>query len=68
VALRRQRVLVSVLDDVAPHSLVLAFVDGDVIDVWRHRVVPALSSLAGVGFASPFLATVPGTDTYVDEL
>jgi hypothetical protein len=68
VALRRQHVLVSVLDDVEPHSLVLAFIDGDVIDVWRRRIEPALATLAGVGFASPFLATVPGTDTYVDDL
>ena len=68
VTLRREQVLVSVLDDVAPHVLMLAFVDGDVLDVWRRRVEPALSSLAGVGFAGPFLATVPGTDTYVDDL
>jgi hypothetical protein len=68
VALRRERVLMSVLDDVAPHTLMLAFVDGDALDVWNRRVEPALSSLPGVGFASPFLATVPGTDTYVDDL
>jgi hypothetical protein len=68
VTLRRERVLVSVLDDVAPHSLMLAFVDGDVVDVWHRRVEPALASRVDVGFAGPFLATVPGTDTYVDQL
>jgi hypothetical protein len=68
VALRRERVLVSVLDDVAPHSLLLAFVDGDVVDVWRRRIGPALAARNDVGFAGPFLATIPGTDTYTDEL
>jgi hypothetical protein len=50
--------------------LLLAFVDGDVLDVWRDDIAPALASLDShdVLFASPFLRTVPGTDTYVDEL
>jgi hypothetical protein len=65
VALRRQRLLVSVLGEPAPHLLLLAFVDGDVIDTWHRRVAPALARRGDVGFASPFLATVPGTDTYV---
>jgi hypothetical protein len=68
VGLRRERVLVSVLGAPASHTLVLAFVDGPVIDVWHRRVEPALASLTGVGFAGPFLATVPGTDTYTDQL
>ena len=68
VGLRRERLLVSVLGEPEPHSLVLAFVDGDVIDVWRRRVQPALVARTDVGFAGPFLATVPGTDTYTDEL
>lgn len=69
VALRRQRVLVSVLGEPAPHLLLLAFVAGDVIDVWPRLVAPALAQWRGdVGFASPFLATVPGTDAYVDQL
>ncbi|MDQ1533850.1 MAG: hypothetical protein QOF28_1611, partial [Actinomycetota bacterium] len=68
VTLRREQVLVSVLDNVAPHVLMLAFVDGDVIDVWRRRVQPALVARTDVGFAGPFLATLPGTDTYTDLL
>jgi hypothetical protein len=68
VGLRRQRLLVSVLGEPAPHTLLLAFVEGDVVDVWRRRVEPALAARADVGFAGPFRATVPGTDTYVDEL
>lgn len=68
VALRRQRVLVSTLGEPEPHSLLLAFVDGDAIDVWHRLVEPVLAPRAGVGFAGPFLATIPGTDTYVDQL
>ena len=70
VGLRRERLLVSVLGvpEPEPHLLLLALVDGDVIDVWRRRVEPALASLDGVGFGGPFLATVPGTDTYTDQL
>ncbi|MDQ1466314.1 MAG: hypothetical protein QOH10_729 [Actinomycetota bacterium] len=68
VALRRQRLLVSVLGEPAPHLLLLAFVDGDVIDTWHRRVAPALAGRSDVGFAGPFLATDPGTDTYVDRL
>jgi hypothetical protein len=69
VGLHRQRLLVSVLGEPAPHLLVLAFVDGDVLDVWRRRAVPALATLRGAfGFAGPFFATVPGTDTYADQL
>jgi hypothetical protein len=68
VALRRDRLLLSVLDDVAPHVLLLAFTAADPIEVWNRVVVPALSSRSDIGFAGPFLATVPGTDTYVDQL
>lgn len=68
VALRRERLLVSTLGEPAPHLLLLAFVDGDVIDVWSRLVAPALAQRDDVGFAGPFLATVPGTDTYTDEL
>jgi hypothetical protein len=68
VALRRQRLLLSTLGEPEPHSLLLAFVDGDPIDVWHRLVEPVLATRAGVGFAGPFLATVPGTDTYVDDL
>lgn len=68
VALRRQRLLVSTLGEPAAHLLLLAFVDGDVVDVWRRRIEPALAARTDVGFAGPFLATVPGTDTYTDQL
>jgi hypothetical protein len=51
-----------------PFDLVLGFTPGDPMDAWRARVEPALTSLPGVGFASPFIRTIPGTDTYLDEL
>jgi hypothetical protein len=68
VALRRERLLVSVLGEPAPHLLLLAFVDGDVLKVWRRRVAPKLVGRTDIGFASPFLATIPGTDAYTDKL
>ena len=69
VALRRERLLVSVLGEPAPHLLLLAFVDGDVDRRLAAHARRARARLgADVGFAGPFLATVPGTDTYVDEL
>jgi hypothetical protein len=69
VALRRQRMLVSTLGEPAPHWLLLAFVDGDVVDTWHRLLVPVLARRGGdIGFAGPFLATVPGTDTYTDRL
>ena len=67
-ALRRERVLVSTLGEPASRVLLLAFVDGDVLDVWSRLAAPALAARADVGFAGPFLATIPGTDTYTDEL
>ena len=67
VGLSRERLLASVLD-VPAHVLVLAFVVGDVLDVWRGVVAPTLTDVTGVGFAGPFLATIPGTDTYTDDL
>jgi hypothetical protein len=68
VALRRDRLLVSILESPAPHVLLLAFVSGAVIDLWARVVAPAVARRDDVGFAGPFLATVPGTDTYADEL
>jgi hypothetical protein len=47
------------------HELVLGFTPGDPLAVWRERVGPLLD---GVGFASPFLRTIPGTDAYADDL
>jgi hypothetical protein len=51
-----------------PHDLVLGFTTGDPIDAWRALVEPALASIPDIGFASPFVRTIPGTDTYVDDL
>jgi len=67
IGFSRARLLVSVRE-VPEHVLLLAFVDGDVIDVWERSVAPGLAGRADVGFAGPFLATVPGTDTYTDDL
>jgi hypothetical protein len=47
-----------------PHVLAVAFCDGDPRDVWADAA-GALDPASGGG---PFLATVPGTDRYVDEL
>jgi len=76
VVLSPQRLVVSVLDGAAEgfddHRLVVAFLADDVLATWSSTVAPALTALAdagtGVGFAGPFLRTVPGTDTYVDDL
>jgi hypothetical protein len=51
-----------------PHALVLGFTPDDPLAAWRARVEPALARLPGVGFASPFLRTIPGTDAYVDDI
>lgn len=48
-----------------PHELVLGFTPGDPLAVWDARVGPLLD---GVGFASPFVRTIPGTDTYTEDL
>ncbi len=62
-----ERVIMSEVDP-PPFDLVLGFTDGDPIDAWHSRVEPALASLPTVGFASPFLRTIPGTDTYMDQV
>jgi hypothetical protein len=73
-AFTQERLIMSVLgddavSDPASHVLVLGFVDGDVLSVWRDRVEPMLGDdRVRVRYASPFLRTVPGTDRYVDEL
>jgi hypothetical protein len=63
----QERVIIS---QAAPpaHSLVLAFAPGDPLEAWHARVEPALSRLPAVGFAGPFVRTIPGTDAYVDDL
>ncbi len=67
VGLTPERVILS---QAAPpdHALVLGFTPGDPLGAWRSRVEPALPRLPVVGFASPFLRTIPGTDSYVDDL
>ncbi len=49
--------------DAGEHLLILAFTTGDPIAASERVDLPP-----GTGFASPFLATVPGTDTYTDDL
>jgi hypothetical protein len=51
-----------------PHDLVLGFTHEDPLEAWHGCIEPVLPALPGVGFASPFLRTIPGTDTYVDDL
>jgi hypothetical protein len=60
-------------DTAVDRFLHLYFVDDDVLDVWDDRFAPIgkeleASGLGRVLFASPFLPTVPGTDTYADQL
>jgi hypothetical protein len=50
------------------HVLVLGFCRASPLVVWRNRIAPALDAMPGLGFASPFLRTIPGTDTHVDAL
>jgi hypothetical protein len=50
------------------HVMVLGFCRDDPLAVWRDHVAPALDRAPGLGFASPFLRTVPGTDLYTDDL
>jgi hypothetical protein len=51
----------------------LYFVEGDPVAIWDEQFASlgddlAASGLGTVVFASPFIATVPGTDTYADQL
>jgi hypothetical protein len=51
----------------------LYFVEGDPVAIWDEKFASlgddlAASGLGTVVFASPFIATVPGTDTYTDQL
>jgi hypothetical protein len=61
VVLAAERTIVSSADP-PPHELALAFTALDPCVAFRKW------SPGTVGFASPFLATVPGTDTYTDDL
>jgi hypothetical protein len=62
VTLALERTIVSQAEP-PPHNLALAFC-ADPLQTFGT----VTEQIAGAGFASPFLATVPGTDTYTDEL
>ena len=62
VGLRLERTIISGADP-APHDLVVGFC-GDPL----ARFADVAEQVAGRGFASPFLATMPGTDAYTDDL
>jgi len=62
-----ERVLMTDTDP-PTHDLVLGFTPGDPLQAWKVRVQPLLPAFPRLGFASPFFRTIPGTDTYVDEL
>jgi hypothetical protein len=66
VGLVRERVIMATAS-AEPHVLVVAFCARDPLAVWKEQIAPALVD-APIGFASPFLRTIPGTDTYVDAL
>jgi hypothetical protein len=62
ITLELERTIISSADP-PPHQLVLAFCNDDPLVTFRRiNLSPA------VGFASPFLATIPGTDAYTEEL
>lgn len=51
----------------------LYFVDGDPVEIWDEQFASLGDDLAATGlgtvvFASPFISTVHGTDTYTDQL
>jgi hypothetical protein len=72
VALTQQRLVLSALeaplDDPARHVLLLAFTAADPITLWHDEVRDRALEFGAIGFGGPFLATVPGTDTYADDL
>jgi hypothetical protein len=61
-------------DTQAPNRvLVVGFLDDDPLAVWDAQWAGLGAAFSGAGlgevvFASPFLATIPGTDTYTDQL
>ncbi len=63
VGLRLSRTVISQAEP-PPHELVIGFCAGDPLT----EFAALRPDLDGCGFASPFLATVPGTDRYTDEL
>jgi hypothetical protein len=50
------------------HVIAFGFCRVDPLRVWRERVAPSLHTIPGLGFASPFLRTIPGTDVYTDQV
>jgi hypothetical protein len=55
------------------HVVLLSFSPENPIDVWQDRYAGlgeriAAAGIGSVAFASPFLATIFGTDTYTDQL
>jgi hypothetical protein len=63
VVLDLERTILSEAQPV-PHRLVLGFCESDPVAAFEQST----PLLAGCGFASPFLATRPGTDDYADDL
>jgi hypothetical protein len=61
VGLELERTIVSSAEP-PPHTLVLAFCQSDPIATF------AAVTIGDAGFASPFLATIPGTDAYAEDL
>jgi hypothetical protein len=60
----------TIMSDTAPddHVLLLGFCRDDPLAVWRDVVEPKLDQAPGLGYAGPFVRTVPGTDRYTDDL
>jgi hypothetical protein len=57
----------------ANRVLIIAWVEEDPVAIWDERFAALGDAFASAGlgtivFASPFLATIPGTDTYTDQL
>jgi len=64
VAFALERTLLTTVEP-PDHELVLGFTPGDPLVAWSGRVPPLLE---GVGFAGPFVRTIPGTDAYTHDL
>ena len=60
-------------DEAADRFLLLSFLDRDPVEAWDDELAGFGDRLADAGlgrllFSSPFLPTVPGTDTHADDL
>jgi hypothetical protein len=67
LAFASSRTIMSTTDAVN-HVFLLGFCRRDPLAVWRDRVAGTIGDVPGLGYASPFLRTIPGTDSYVDDL